>query len=302
MAMRTVLASLFTVSLCSTSLIAEDGKLQRAREQVRPPPSSQPASTSSTNHPSSSTVRGDYHASDDGEWTLLSFFFGSGREAPAPAAAGDQYRGLRLGLLDYPYADGRRGWLVDDLPPPPPADPAKPASAPRARIDAGGAALRGDWSDCGDGLICYGFAAQASFVFLRCETEWQRYIEHPPAGGTDTLTIGSIGVGLNLHADDAITVLAGFGVCTFHDRYGDESGWYGKLGVELYPIQPLVISAEIHGGWIRADEFDSETFLGGGRATAGLIWNRFEAYAGWQGTWIESVTLHGPVFGGRIWF
>lgn len=293
--------------LATTALHAEDGKLQRAREEVRPPPRSQPSTPSpsaSSTYPSSSTVRGNYNESDD--WSLLGFFFGlNGPSTPAPGYSNDQFHSGRHGLLRFPYADDRRGWLVDDVPPIPATitpDEAKAITSKRSPLSSSGGAVRGEWSDCGDGLNRYAVAAQASIVYLRIETEWQRYIEHLPSGATDSLTLGSIGVGFNIHADDAITVLAGLGVCTFHDRYGDESGWYGKLGVELFPIRPLIISAEITGGFIRADEFDSETFLGGGRATVGVIWNRCEAYGGWQATWIESVTLAGPLAGLRVWF
>lgn len=304
--MRIVLTSAFVTTLGLATLSAEDGKLKRAREEVRPPPRSQPSTTSSSpTYPSSSTVRGNYSDSGD-DWSFFGFLFGSGGPStPAPGYSNDQFHSGHHGLLLYPYADGRRGWLVDDTPPVPATitpDEAKAINAKRPRLNSAGGAVRGDWSDCGDGLTRYDVAAQASLLYLRVETEWQRYIEHLPSGATDTLTLGAIGVGFNIHADDAITVLAGLGICTFHDHYGDESGWYGKLGVELFPIQPVIISAEIHGGFIRADEYDSETFLGGGRVSAGVIWNRVEVYGGWQATWIESVTLSGPMAGLRVWF
>ena len=304
--MRSVLTSAFVTTIGIATLTAEDGKLQRTREEVRPPPRSQPSTTSSSpTYPSSSTVRGNDSDSDD-DWSFLGFLFGSSGPAhPAPTSGSDQFRSSRHGLLQYPYADDRRGWLVDETPPVPASitpEEAKAINAKRARLSSAGGAVRGDWSDCGDGLTRYDVAVQASLLYLRLDTEWQRYIEHLPSGATDSLTLGAIGVGFNLHADDAITVLAGLGICTFHDRYGDESGWYGKLGVELFPIQPVIISAEIHGGFIRADEYDSETFLGGGRVSVGAIWNRVEVFGGWQATWIESVTLSGPMAGMRVWF
>jgi hypothetical protein len=42
--------------------------------------------------------------------------------------------------------------------------------------------------------------------------------------------------------------------------------------------------------------------VGGGRATAGLLWDRFEVFGGWQATWIGDVTLDGPTAGVRLWF
>jgi hypothetical protein len=41
---------------------------------------------------------------------------------------------------------------------------------------------------------------------------------------------------------------------------------------------------------------------GGGRATAGLLWNRFEVFGGWQATLVGDVTLDGPTAGVRLWF
>lgn len=306
--MRIVLISVVATTIGIAALHAEDGKLKRAREEVRPPPRSQPSpspSPSSTTYPSSSTVRGNYSSNDD-DWSWLGFFFGVSDGPLRAAPSGGGYHSSRShGLLAYPYAENRRGWLVDEsesVPATITPDEAKVINAKRPRLFGTGGTVRGEWSDCGDGLERYAVAAQVSFTYLRLDTEWQRYIEHLPGGGTDSLTLGSIGAAINIAADDTVTVIAGLGLSTFHDRYGNESGWYGKLGVDLFPIRPLIISVEIHGGWIRADEFDSETFLGGGRATAGLIWNRFEAYGGWQATWIESVTLDGPVAGLRLWF
>ena len=139
-------------------------------------------------------------------------------------------------------------------------------------------------------------------MYLRLETEWQRYIEHLLNGSTDSLTLGTLGVAIAFPVKDHITLTIGAGASFYHYPYGDETGWYGKAGLELYPIRPLILNAEAWGGYVRADKYSAETFIGGGRATAGVIWNRFELYCGWQATWIEAVTLSGPTVGLRVWF
>ena len=55
-------------------------------------------------------------------------------------------------------------------------------------------------------------------------------------------------------------------------------------------------------GYVRAEEYRAEAFIGAGRATVGVIWNRFELYGGWQASWVEAVTLSGLTVGLRVWF
>lgn len=201
------------------------------------------------------------------------------------------------GLLAYPYADDQRGWFISGLDAPP--DPTAPASV---RVRPFGGAIRGEYTDAGGDLQRFAGAAQVSFTYLRVETEWHRYIEHLPGDRTDTLTLGTVGIAAAIPLENTFTLLFGGGLSSYHDSIGTESGWYLKAGAEVFPIRPLILNAEVWGGYIREDEFDTETFMGGGRATAGVIWNRIEVFGGWQAIWIESVTLDGPTVGLRVWF
>lgn len=280
----------------STALYAEDngGQLKRARDEVRPKPSTPPPGPSrppvdNRNHDHSYPHQ---HYQDTGAgWTLFGWFGLDSSTSSTPGDSGPQ------GLLAYPYADDQRGWLISGLDAP--ADPLAPASV---TVRGFGGAVRGEYTDGGDGLQRYAAAGQLSFTFLRVETEWHRYIEHLPGDTTDTLTIGTVGIALALPLENSFTLLIGGGVSTYHDTIGNESGWYLKAGAEMFPIRPLILNAEVWGGYIREDSYDLETFMGGGRATAGVIWNRFEVFGGWQALWIESVTLDGPTVGMRVWF
>jgi hypothetical protein len=171
------------------------------------------------------------------------------------------------------------------------------------RLRGFGGTVRGEYTDAGDDLRRWAGAVQLAIGMVRLETEWQRYLEYLPDGRTDSLTLGTVGglIGLPV-VRNHLTVLVGAGLSTYHDPYGDESGWYAKAGFEAFPLRPLILSGELWAGYIRADEFDTETALGGGRATLGAVWNRFEVYGGWQATWIGSVTLDGPTGGVRVWF
>ncbi|MBA3701039.1 MAG: hypothetical protein H0W78_19490 [Planctomycetes bacterium] len=286
------------VASVGPSLHAEDngGQLKRARDEVRPAGSS----SSRPDHGSS-----HHHHHDDDGGGLFGFFFGStsSNSPPTPVTYSSSNGASDHEMLPYPYADGQSGFLIRKPPAmlPDPADPTKLVPNTKRTYPVG-AVLRAEYTDGGDGLNRYAVAGQATFVLLRIEAEGHRYIEHLDSGATDTLTLGTLGIAVALPAHDSITMLIGGGGSWYHDHYGNENGWYLKLGTEIFPIRPLVVSADVWGGFIRDDEFDDYSFLGGGRATLGVIWNRFELYGGWQATWIESVTLDGPTGGIRVWF
>ncbi len=290
--MRRCVSGVFLASvvIAGAALHAEDngGQLKRARDEVRPAGSSSKSSGNSS--------------SDDGGF--FGFFFGSNssRSEPTPVTYASSTTAPDHLMLPYPYADGQRGFFISKPPMlPDPADPAKLVPNP-IRTYPVGAAVRAEYADDGDGLDRYAIAGQVTFVALRIEAEGQRYIEHLDSGATDTLTLGTLGASLAIPAHDSITMLIGAGGSWYHDHYGNENGWYLKLGTEIFPLRPVVVSADVWGGFIRDDEFDDYSFLGGGRATLGVIWNRYELYGGWQATWIGSVTLDGPTGGIRVWF
>lgn len=289
-AMRTIMLTSGLLACACAQVNAEDnGQLKRARDEVRP---------------SHSSGGSGSHGSGDGGGGLLSFFFGGGSsdEHTAPVAYSPSHADADHGLLPYPYAGGERGFLISrSAMVPDPADPAKLVANP-VRTHPVGGAVRAEYTDGGDGLQRYAVAGQVTFTTLRIEAEGHRYLEHLDSGDTDTLTLGTVGLALALPADDALTFLIGGGGSWYHDHDGNENGWYAKLGSEIFPIRPLILSAEVWGGFIRADEFDDYSFLGGGRATLGAVWNRVEIYGGWQATWIGAVTLDGPTGGLRVWF
>ena len=297
-----LIAAFAAMASCGTTLHAEekkDGQLNRARDEVRPKSSS--SSSPSSPNPPSNGPRHDhppqhYHAS--GGTSLWFGWFGNATvDDGSMNFNGSSASNGPKGLLAYPYADDQPGWLIDGLDDP--ADPTMPASV---RVRQFGGAIRGEYTDASDGLERYAGALQISFSALRLETELHRYIEHLPGDYTNTLTLGTVGLALALPIQNSFTLLLGGGISTYHDSIGNESGWYLKAGAEMFPIRPLILHAEVWGGFIREDEFDTETFMGGGRATAGVIWNRIEVFGGWQAIWIDSVTLDGPTVGLRVWF
>jgi hypothetical protein len=301
--MRLALSTVIIATVAGPLLAEDDkhgGQLQRARDEVRPKSEHQSSDHGSSPPPSHDH---DYdpdqalpHEHGRGTWTAFGWFANEELDPTQTTPAGGM---MGPGQLAYPYADGQRGWLINELAPPP--DPTKPATA---RVRLIGGSLRGEYTDGSDGLQRYAGALTIALGPLRVEGDLQRYIEHLPDDHTDTLTLGTIGLALAIPmAGNAIALTFGGGLSFYHDHYGNEDGWYAKAGAEVFPIRPLVLSAEVWGGFIADDEFDeTETFMGSGRATVGVVWNRFEIYGGWQATWIGAVTLDGPTGGLRVWF
>jgi hypothetical protein len=223
------------------------------------------------------------------------YILGDSDEEPASYSGSSKLS--HLGFLRYPYADDQHGWFVTNLDKP--DDPTQPATV-HLRFSSG--AVRTEYTDSDDEVHRWAGAAHFNIDRLRLEAELHRYLEYLPNDRTDSLTIVTAGLSLAFPMENAVTLLLGGGVSNYHDAYGNVSGWYVKTGLELFPIQPVIITADVWVGSIREDEYDTASFLGGGRATAGVIWNRYEIYGGWQALWIGSVTLDGPTAGIRVWF
>ena len=74
------------------------------------------------------------------------------------------------------------------------------------------------------------------------------------------------------------------------------------VGVDVFPWHPFVVHSVFTYGTVSDGELDPPTDIMTLRATLGVMWNRCEAYAGWQSTWVESVQFDGPTAGLRVWF
>ena len=297
--------------LSTAAIAAENGRLNKAKEELHDHGGSRPSSSSSSANTGTTST---FSSSRDGGGStgvgllfdvLFSPESAESTQFQRSSAAGPGL-GLDDGHLAYPYADGAPGYLVHRearFTPAPDAAPEVKADAEKLpRMYYGGGAVYGEYGDFGDGLRRYGVGARVGFSYVFAQTDWQRFIEHLSDGSTDTLTLGMLGVGLAIPRGTSLRVNLGVGLSYAHDSLGLESGWYAELGADAFPIRPLVISVDVRGGWVRADQYSPQTFIGTGRATAGVIWDRFEVYAGWQATWIESVTLDGPIGGLRVWF
>jgi hypothetical protein len=129
-------------------------------------------------------------------------------------------------------------------------------------------------------------------------TEWNRYFEEVADGGHDTLNVGTIDVELGITITAKARLGLGLGATITQDSGGNESGLCGVVGLDIFPIKPVIL----HGVFTYANVGDNSTEVMTIRGTVGGIWNRYEIYGGWQSTHIGSVELDGPTAGLRFWF
>jgi hypothetical protein len=80
------------------------------------------------------------------------------------------------------------------------------------------------------------------------------------------------------------------------DDIDSEFGFNFTYGGDIYPIKPLVISAELDAGWI------GEAWLIHLRSTVGVQWKQVEVYTGYDYLEIGQVQLDGFVAGVRVTF
>jgi hypothetical protein len=286
------------IALVGARLEAEDSRLHQAAQTVHgnDHPAPAPASDHAASHASAAAC--EPRSSGFSFWDL---FWNSDSDA-APAAdagatgsfAGDGFRSVpatETGMLPYPYFGGFPGyfdaWTGDGDHP--------------SRLVAGQA--RAEYSRIRGDIDRVAWAGRLWLTpLLQGETEWNRYFARRSDGGHDTLTVGFVGLDLGCAITARAHLHAGLGCTVFSDHEGAETGVHATVGLDLFPVRHLVISASATGGTIRANQIDPGTFVGELRATAGFIVDRCELYAGWQSLHIERAVFEGPVGGLRVWF
>ncbi|AKF09689.1 hypothetical protein [Sandaracinus amylolyticus] len=128
------------------------------------------------------------------------------------------------------------------------------------------------------------------------------YVE-PLARGVEALGLGRLGIAGRLVDLPEVQARVGLALRHVHDRLGGIAGIEGFGGIDVTPLEPLVISIEggvgvVGEGWVLA-----------ARATVGLAAGPIEIYAGWEHVAFEPIDaelgggtwLSGPVLGVRAW-
>ncbi|MGF1578282.1 MAG: hypothetical protein ACFCD0_02840 [Gemmataceae bacterium] len=113
---------------------------------------------------------------------------------------------------------------------------------------------------------------------------------------TDDIYVSKIAMYEGLKMSDSILRRAGGGMITLTRNNRTHMGWNAFVGFDVFPVKPVIISGLIEGGRI------DDSALVHTRLTAGYLYTRFEVYAGYDYFHFDSVNVHAPIVGLRVWF
>jgi hypothetical protein len=133
-------------------------------------------------------------------------------------------------------------------------------------------------------------------IRLELESGWSHFRERLPTGETDQLTIGDLNFVVRFAQSSTAQFRAGLGARVMVDAAGTDPGFNVTYGFDLFPVDPLVISAAVDLGMLGFAGYAQ------GRFTLGVTLLGGELYAGWDHIQIGGVSLTGPVAGARFWF
>lgn len=128
------------------------------------------------------------------------------------------------------------------------------------------------------------------------DVKWDSYTEDLGGGLTDELHLTDINVLFRVAESPDYLVRAGIGANILGDAFGTDGGFNATIKADFFPVQPLVLSAEVDLGTIG----DAEMFHTAGKV--GLMMDRFELFGGYDYRTIGGVPLQGAMIGLQVWF
>lgn len=131
---------------------------------------------------------------------------------------------------------------------------------------------------------------------IGAETDFRFLEETAPGGGRDELWLGDANLFWRFAQSDQTQMRAGVGFNWLSDELHSDFGFNFTYAVDWYPVQPLVISAEMDLGNL------NEAWLFHIRTTAGVTWRGAEAFVGYDLYDIDHFQAQGMVAGVRLWF
>lgn len=259
--------------------------LERAKNEVREP---KPSGGGSSGGASSGGGQSYSSHSDHDNDDLDSFFFSLLFYATAAGIRQafiwhGEPSGALMGSASFPYQNDWPGWY------------APVATDHLGKIPGGQVYAEYGWIE--DDLQRYAVGGHVMLSAFTVRSEWHRYIEQVD-GGNDTLTLGTITAELGITVQSYARIGIGAGATIYHDDVGSESGPCFVLAVQGFPLKPIVLDGVLTYGQVG----DWNTEIMTLRGTIGVVWNRYEVYAGWQLTSIGAVDIDGPTAGLRVWF
>ena len=184
-----------------------------------------------------------------------------------------------LRFADFPYQDGLPGFMANGL-----------------NKEWSGSALFEYGSDF-DRLDRrgFGFLVEHELRF-GIDFKWDSYVEDYGDGWTDELHLTDINLMYRIAQSEQYAIRAGLGMNILGDAYDTDAGFNITTKADFFPCRRLVLSGEMDLGTIG----DAEMFHLAGKA--GLMFDRFEVFAGYDYRTIGSVPLEGTMFGLQVWF
>lgn len=288
-----------------------DGKLDKARSEVRDSNSKSVSSQrSSSDSDSNSDCDSDSSFLGSLFGSLLSSLFSSDSENALVSESADGSSSFMVGgnavfsgltapwwiprslvgdkdevllFADYPYASGWDGYFVNQDPEP---DWTKRWS---------GRFLAESGSNF-DGLQKHGGRLRLdSTSRWGLDTEWN-FRRESLSPGHDTLWNGDVNLVYRFAQGQRAAFYTGVGVNWLTDRFGSNAGFNFTYGADLYPAKPWVLSGSIDWGTL------GHTSAFHGRATVGVMLNRWEFFTGYDYYKLGGTSLPSYVAGVQIHF
>lgn len=303
--LRYVLTALIGLLLVATTM-AQEGKLDQAREEVR----TEPAKPPKQDRPSF-WERNPLAGLDDPElegqiWLVGGLVAVWAITSPVwvPHVAFDDGFALPGRYLPYPYAeDGRFGLMFINRPPPKLSPQNELLGihphvvVPPVEARTWSVRLSLEESNDFDRLN----RIQGS-VLLMTTSRWGfsgnfgYFTERLSCGCTDEFFLGDANVVFRFAQNENVQFWGGAGIRFLNDTHGTDAGFNLTYGADWAPARPFLFSAQ-------ADvDMLGHAWVEHARFTAGAIWQRYELYTGYDWLRIGHVDLHGPILGVRIWF
>jgi hypothetical protein len=290
MSRRAPLLALLALLISVPATYAQDGLLQRVREQVRAPDDA-PA------RPDSS---GSGSCDDDFLSPILGALFEPlcwemlGAPFVLPARLlGDDW-GHHFLFAPHPHSQGYSGYLMRSR---------FEASADHAAISedmpqqfwAGRLSLENGNDFSGLNRLGGQLRLESSYR-IGLVTNWNYFRERLDNGRHDELVIGDANLIVRFAQNEVASFYTGAGARVLTDRCGSDCGFNFTYGGDWFPVRPLVVSGVIDLGTLGG------AFVFHGRATVGATVSACEVFGGYDFLRIGSVNLQGPLVSVRWWF
>lgn len=285
-----LLAAVFATLALAVPDVAWAGKLDKVRKRTK-------GSSTSSKHKGRSSSDASYGGGGGDEFGMAMLVLASPWWLPH-MAVGDRI-GRTFAFDSHPYAGGYDGFVH-----------VAGQSAPMAGGDGGRsllgrgaamqAAVEGGWLD--PTIQRVGLSARISGHHrFEIETAWSGYqellgpAERASGRVVDALWIGDVNVTW-LHAvGESVLIRSGGGIRSMVDAGETTLGVNLTYGMDIFPVQPLVISLSGDIGTV------GQALYRGVRATLGFMVGRVEIYGGYDGAWVDEISLGGGLFGVRAW-